>query len=271
MNSVVAGRRFVKDELEELLQQGDNRQTVGTGLGGSEKGRPMIVLRDIARIVGVSTATVSRALRDFNDISPVTRARIRQVAREIGYLQPPAHREHRRKRIIGIICEPMPRPGSRWVLFARGVIDGLHRQAYKEGYACLFLSGEKGEQEISYMAMARHVNLMGICIIHADFFSPQLQDVLHGEIPVAALEPFGMPEVLEIGKEAADWGMIISAGTRHPCETENDAELMKRQAEYLGGAILEKLMQVSERGHGEMIRPVFIRGAILKTELSEQM
>ena len=44
-----------------------------------------ITIKDIARRVGKSTTTVSRALNDYNDISPETKAMIRQVANEMGY------------------------------------------------------------------------------------------------------------------------------------------------------------------------------------------
>lgn len=223
----------------------------------------MIILKDIAQIVGVSTATVSKALRDFGDISPETKNKVRRVAREIGYLGPSAHREQSRKRIIGIIYEPVDRFDER-TPFERGVIDGLYRHAYSAGYACLFLSGERGDRELSYMAMARHYDLAALCIVRGDFFSTQLRDVLCGEIPVAALEPFGMPAVLEMPDEVHDWGMIVSGGSC-PAQEKEDETAVRRRAEKTGEQMLQRLLAMSERPCGEVIRPVYYHGAVLRT------
>lgn len=51
-----------------------------------------VTVRDIARLGGVSAATVSRALRDHPRISPATRARIKALARRVGYRPNPRAR-----------------------------------------------------------------------------------------------------------------------------------------------------------------------------------
>ena len=43
-------------------------------------------MRDVARAVGMSPMTVSRALRDDRTVSAKTRARVRQVANDLGYV-----------------------------------------------------------------------------------------------------------------------------------------------------------------------------------------
>ncbi len=49
-------------------------------------GNARITMRDVAQAVGMSPMTVSRALRDDNTVSAQTRARVRQVAQELGYV-----------------------------------------------------------------------------------------------------------------------------------------------------------------------------------------
>lgn len=47
--------------------------------------RDDVTLKDIAEVVGKSVAAVSRALNNYDDISPATREHIKRVAREMGY------------------------------------------------------------------------------------------------------------------------------------------------------------------------------------------
>lgn len=46
----------------------------------------MASLKDISKKLGLSTATVSRALNGFDDVHPKTRARVEDAARELGYV-----------------------------------------------------------------------------------------------------------------------------------------------------------------------------------------
>ncbi len=45
-----------------------------------------VTMRDVAKAVGMSPMTVSRALREDNTVNAKTRDRVRQVARELGYV-----------------------------------------------------------------------------------------------------------------------------------------------------------------------------------------
>ena len=60
-----------------------------TALAG---GQPVTRLRDIARQAGVAANTVSKALRDAPDLSPATKARIRLLAQQLGYVPDSAAR-----------------------------------------------------------------------------------------------------------------------------------------------------------------------------------
>ena len=46
----------------------------------------MVSMKAIAQACGVSVATVSKALSNHNDIGIETKARIRMMAKEMGYL-----------------------------------------------------------------------------------------------------------------------------------------------------------------------------------------
>lgn len=65
-----------------------------------------ITLYDVARLAGVSTATVSRVLHGQDRVRDTTRARVQQVIEQLGYIPDGAAQSlsRRRKDVIGIIC-----------------------------------------------------------------------------------------------------------------------------------------------------------------------
>ncbi|MEY4750175.1 MAG: hypothetical protein RIQ60_2389 [Pseudomonadota bacterium] len=65
-------------------------------------------LKELAAHLGLSPTTVSRALAGYSDVSPITRARVEQVAREVGYQPNRAARQVAMGRAdaVGIIYSP---------------------------------------------------------------------------------------------------------------------------------------------------------------------
>ncbi len=67
-------------------------------------GSSRMTLRRLAEVAGLSSSAVSMALRNHPDISPKTRARVRQLARELGYHPDPkvaSLMQHLRKNATG--------------------------------------------------------------------------------------------------------------------------------------------------------------------------
>lgn len=70
----------------------------------------MATLKDIAKITGLSATTVSRALRGFDDVTPKTRKRVQEVARNLNYR--PNHSARKlvsgRSGIVGLVLDKAP-------------------------------------------------------------------------------------------------------------------------------------------------------------------
>ncbi len=66
----------------------------------------VVTLYDVARLAGVSTATVSRVVHGQDRVRESTRARVRQAIDELGYVPDGAAQSlsRRRKDVIGLVC-----------------------------------------------------------------------------------------------------------------------------------------------------------------------
>src|SRR5271156_1913095 len=66
----------------------------------------VVTLYDVARLAGVSTATVSRVVHGQDRVREVTRIRVQRAIEELGYVPDGAAQSlsRRRKDVIGMVC-----------------------------------------------------------------------------------------------------------------------------------------------------------------------
>lgn len=92
--------------------------------------RPNISVRELARRLDVSTATVSRALNNHPEVSEETRTRVLELADQTGYQPRIGQRFH---RLVGLVYPSQPvRPdfGSFESAVMAGVLRGLAEEKY---------------------------------------------------------------------------------------------------------------------------------------------
>src|ERR1044071_9686223 len=105
-----------------------------------------ITIYDIARKLELSSATVSRALKDDPVVSKKTKKKVFDLAEEMGYRINHFARNLRNQRThtIGVI---VPRLNSHFMSTA---ISGMEQVAYREGYNLIISqSSESLEKEIA--------------------------------------------------------------------------------------------------------------------------
>src|SRR6185503_9012300 len=104
-----------------------------------------VTIKDIAKALGLSTSTVSRALRDSYEISPETKKLVLEYAEKIKYHPNPIalSLKERRSRSIGVIVSEIANS------FFSQAIDGIESIAYKNGYNVIISqSRESFEREV---------------------------------------------------------------------------------------------------------------------------
>src|SRR6185369_6964851 len=104
-----------------------------------------VTIKDIARALGISTSTVSRALRDSYEISPETKQLVLDCAEKLNYRPNPIalSLKERRSRSIGVVvCEIANN-------FFSQAINGIESIAYNRGYHVIISqSHESYDREI---------------------------------------------------------------------------------------------------------------------------
>jgi len=107
------------------------------GSGGGQQGkiRKRLTIKDIADVLSVSPATVSKALRDGTDISQETKETVKKVSQKLGYRPNLLARSliNNRSKIIGVLV-----PDLRISFFSEA-LRGMYEEASKKGYQCVFL------------------------------------------------------------------------------------------------------------------------------------
>lgn len=103
---------------------------------------PMVRIGDVARAAGVSTATVSRALRDLPHVAAATRQRVLAAAAELDY-RPNLPAARLAAGTTDTIAAAVPDPAA-W--FNATIVGALGRETAAAGYD-LLLSGVASEDE----------------------------------------------------------------------------------------------------------------------------
>jgi len=93
----------------------------------------MVRLKDIAKIIGVSVMTVSKALRDEPDVSAATKAKIKKLALDLGYVPDSSAQGLRTKttKLFGLVIPAATNPVYARVVFA------IEERARELGYDIL--------------------------------------------------------------------------------------------------------------------------------------
>jgi LacI family transcriptional regulator len=125
-----------------------------------------VTIKDIAKRVGLSVTTVSRALNDFDDVSAETKELIRQAAAEMGYVPNSlAQRFQKRKTdTIGLI---LPTFGPRFSdPFFSELLAGIGNKAAHQGYDLLVSTRAPGDEELqAYHQMAQGHRIDGLVVV----------------------------------------------------------------------------------------------------------
>ncbi len=125
-----------------------------------------VTIKDIARRVGKSITTVSRALNDYDDVSPQTKAEVRRVAAELGYSanKQALSLQKRRSDTLGLV---LPTFGPRFSdPFFSEFIAGVGNAAAERNFDLLVSTRPPGvEEDAAYRAIVQSRRVDGFILV----------------------------------------------------------------------------------------------------------
>jgi LacI family transcriptional regulator len=146
-----------------------------------------VTIRDVARVAGVSVATVSRVFNDSGPVNEETRRRIREVAGELRYVPNSAARSliTSRTNTLGVLLPDL------YGEFFSEVIRGIDQTAQQHDYHLLVSSShnDKAEMEAALRAMRGRVD--GMIVMSPDIDAQALGANLPEGLPVVLLNCAG--------------------------------------------------------------------------------
>ncbi len=226
----------------------------------------MVSIKDIAQACGVSTATVSKALNDREDVNPQTRDRIREMAAQLGYLPNALARALKTNKTynIGVLMVDKAESGLKHHYFA-SILDSFKVTMERNGYDLTFISTQIGNRTCSYYEHCMYRNVDGVLAACVEFTSPAVQELLQSKLPVVSVD--------------YDNGRNYAVVSNNEADVQNAVEYVLRRGHTRLAMICGEASQVTSlrqtafmetlRAHRcEVQEPVVMEGKYLHPEIA---
>ena len=147
----------------------------------------MVRLKDIALRADVSVMTVSKVMRDASDISAATKARVRKLAEQMGYMPDTAAQglRSRTTKLFGLVISASTNP-----VFAR-VVMAIEEQAHELGCDVILahsLNQPEREEAVIRRMLSRRVDGLFLCPVYRlDPTAPIYQVLARRQTPTVLL------------------------------------------------------------------------------------
>jgi len=145
---------------------------------------PLITLKDISKKTGKSITTVSRALNDYDDVSPETKKMIRGAAEEMGY-RPNIIAQRLQKQKTDTLGFIVPTFGPRFSdPFFSEFLAGVGNMSSDLGFDLLVSTQPPGEKEFkAYHKMMDGQRVDGFIIVRTRRDDARINDLLEQDFP----------------------------------------------------------------------------------------
>ncbi|MDQ6737200.1 MAG: LacI family transcriptional regulator [Gemmatimonadota bacterium] len=231
--------------LTSLLQPEKSRMGERP-IRGSRSNGNATTIRDVARVAGVSVATVSRVLNGSAPVLEPTRERILEAARELRFTPNASARSlsMRRTAALGVVL-----PDLHGEFFSE-LLRGIDRTAQQHGRHLLVSSSHHGARGMSEALRTMHGRVDGLIVMAPDLPAEGIMEALPHTIPTVLVNcaPVKTPGGMRVDALAVDnFGGSVAM-------VEHLASLGHRRIAFIAGAEHNEDSAERERGYGEAMK-----------------
>lgn len=140
----------------------------------------MSKIKDVARLAGVSVATVSRVINDSDAVHDTTRQKVLDAIKELGYRPNLLGRHLRRTetRLVLVLLPTISNP------FYSRIVLGIEDVAHKNGYSIMLCNTDSDiKREKVYLGLLRNRLADGVIFLAPEIESEELSEIA-GKFPV---------------------------------------------------------------------------------------
>ncbi len=149
----------------------------------------MVTIKDISKASGFSITTVSKALNNYPDISKHTKALIRNLCDEMGYIPNSSARSLKTTHsyTVGVVFEEITNQGLQHPVFSK-ILESFKSEIESHGFDILFLAKYMGNQNGSYLQHSKRKQVEAILVLCADFNTPEMIELYQSDIPIIMID-----------------------------------------------------------------------------------
>jgi LacI family transcriptional regulator len=148
----------------------------------------------VAKLSGVSVATVSRVFNGYADVSEATRQRVMATAKRLDYAPSAAARTlvKQRSQLIGVVLYTGDEHPDIQHPFFQEVLVGLKHGIGALGYDLLLFATEQPGSNRggphAYLRRARHHRVDGVVLMGVDADDPEVEKLVASDTPIVAVD-----------------------------------------------------------------------------------
>lgn len=147
----------------------------------------MIKLTDIARLAETSTSTVSKVLNNYDGVSELTRTRVLEAVKTLGYIPNASARQLITKRsyLVGLVFTENLNVGLEHPFYG-GVIEGFRAEMNRNGYDVIFIAQNQKDMRMSYLEHSQYRNVDGVFVVTFAGDDTELRELFDSDVPCIA-------------------------------------------------------------------------------------
>jgi len=150
----------------------------------------LVSIKDVAKEAGVSVSTVSRALNDYDDVKEITRKKIQDIAKSLGYRPSQSARNlsSKRKENVAILISGL---GSNSPMdeFTGNMLKGLN--SYIQGknmVIAMYGISSKMQAKQTLSEFCRQYSLSGVILAGLKLGDSYLEEIKYTDIPCVGID-----------------------------------------------------------------------------------